>query len=77
MQGGGATNDNGPSVTVNVINNASGTQATATQSRDASGGIQIDVMVDQMTAKNVRNQGSETSKALRQTFALSGATTGR
>lgn len=51
MNGGGQ----GASVTVNVINNASGTQAREERSQNADGSTRIDVIIDQVEGKIAQN----------------------
>lgn len=62
-QSGGGTN-----VQVNIINNASGTKATAKETDNGKGGKTIEVMIDEVTAANIRRSGSESAKALQQKF---------
>ena len=61
----------GGSVVVNINNNA-GAEVTATQTKTANGGVQLDVMIDRAAASGVSNFG-ETFKAIQNTFGLSPA----
>lgn len=56
-KGGGSGN-----VTVNVINN--GNSKVQTQSRETENGVQLDVMIDQITARNASKPGTLTNQAL-------------
>lgn len=60
-------NDRLGGVTVNVINNA-GAQVEVRENRDSTGGPSIEIMIDKAVAQAVRGRGSETSRALSETF---------
>lgn len=64
------------SVTVNVINNAGGAQATAQQRPNGNGGMTIDVIVEQIEsgiARNVSRGTGALNSAMTQTFGLNRA----
>lgn len=66
----------GASVTVNVINNASGTRATQTQRSDANGNRIIDVMIEQIDAAmadNISRGNGKTPAALESRYGLNRA----
>lgn len=66
----------GASVTVNVINNASGTRATQTQRGDANGNRIIDVMIEQIDAAmadNISRGNGKTPAALESRYGLNRA----
>ena len=65
----------GSNFNVNIFNN-SGSQVETQQSRNSSGGIDIDVMIDQVVGKNIR-RGGQTFSAIRDTFGTSVRTVGR
>ncbi len=52
------------SVVVNVINNASGTEVSQSESSGPSGARQIDVVIDEIAAKNIRRAGSASNQAV-------------
>lgn len=60
----------GGGVIVNLIESP-GKGGTTKQSQTASGGIQLDIMVDQLVAKKQAEQGSATNKSLRNNYGLS------
>jgi len=61
---------NGGGVIVNLIESP-GKGGTTKQSQTAGGGIQLDIMVDQLVAKKQAEQGSASNKSLRNNFGLS------
>ena len=66
----------GGSVTVNVINNASGTRATQNQRSDGNGNRIIDVMIEQIDAAmadNISRGNGKTPAALESRYGLSRA----
>ncbi len=66
----------GASVTVNVINNASGTRATQTQRSDGNGNRIIDVMIEQIDAAmadNISRGNGKTPAALESRYGLNRA----
>ena len=59
-----AVNGNeGGNVFININNNAQGTQASV-QQRQTSQGVEIDVMIDQMVADKMNQQGSYSNRSL-------------
>lgn len=60
----------GGGVIVNLIESP-GKGGTTKQSQTAGGGIQLDIMVDQLVAKKQAEQGSASNKSLRNNFGLS------
>ena len=56
----------GNNVEINVINNAGAEVSTKT--KEANGGLQIDVMIDQAVAKKMGQFGSASNKMLRQNY---------
>ncbi len=65
----------GVNVRINVHNNASGTKATATTSKDGNGDLSVDVMVEQIEGVIGRNisKGEGLSPILEQRYALNPA----
>jgi tape measure domain-containing protein len=61
-----AVGGGGGVVVVNIYNN-SDSKATAQESKDSDGNMQIDVIIDQITAKNIRN-GGLTAQSINQVF---------
>lgn len=72
-----AAEKGGGGVVVNVINNAPGTEARAQERSDGRGGKSIDVVVDEITSRNLRNFGSESNKTIRNMFGINPITQGR
>lgn len=71
MSGGGS-----PGVTVNVINNANGTQAREERSQNADGSMRIDVIIEQIEgtiAQNVSKGRGKLSGQLEKTYGLNRA----
>lgn len=62
----GAGIGGGNNVEINVINN-NGSEVS-TKTREANGGLQIDVMIDQAVAKKMGQFGSSSNKMLRQNY---------
>jgi phage-related minor tail protein len=62
--GGGSVNN------ITIINNTTGT-AEVSESKNESGGVDIEVMIDNAVAKNVNRHGSATNKAVRATTGSS------
>lgn len=62
--------DSGKNVTVTVINNAPNSQARTQERNDGQGGKSIDVIIDEITAKNISSLGSRSNNALRKTFGV-------
>lgn len=60
----------GGGIVVNLIESP-GKGGTTKQSQTAGGGIQLDIMVDQLVAKKQAEQGSASNKSLRNNFGLS------
>jgi hypothetical protein len=52
-----------PNVTVNVTNN-SNAQVSTNNSQDGSGGVKIDIIIDEMVAAKMRDGGSQISRTL-------------
>jgi len=75
VEASGGGKSGGGNVTVNIINNSDGTEATTKETRDANGNVQIDVMIDKIMAKKVMR--GETHNALKQIFNLRVPTVGR
>lgn len=63
---GVAATGGGNNVEINVINNAGAEVSTKT--KEANGGLQIDVMIDQAVAKKMGQFGSSSNKMLRQNY---------
>ena len=61
----------GPPVIVNIVNNASGTEISQSESTGPSGARQIDVVIDEIVAKGLRRTGSASNQAIR---SLGGST---
>jgi hypothetical protein len=59
----------GSPVTVVVNNNAPNTQASAREQQNGNG-KSIEVMIDEITSKKIRQPGSGTNQAIRQTFGI-------
>ena len=64
-------------VNVNIYNNASGATATTNVRNDGNGGKSIDVIIDEMSGKNIVRHGSASERALRKNYNLRPALTGR
>ena len=62
-------------VEVNVINNVSGVETRVEQNQQAGGGIQIDVIVEQMETRMARSisQGSGLAPTLERRYGLNPA----
>jgi hypothetical protein len=60
----------GNGIVVNLIESP-GKGGTTKQSKNAGGGIQLDIMVDQLVAKKQGENGSASNKSLRNNFGLS------
>lgn len=65
-----STNAGGGGIVVNLIESP-GKGGTTKQSQTPGGGIQLDIMVDQLVAKKQAEQGSASNKSLRNNFGLS------
>lgn len=59
-----------PSVNVNVINNT-GSSVNVSERDNGRGGIDIDIMIDQMMAQSLSRPGSQTGRLLHSLFGLS------
>lgn len=59
MNGAGGT---GTAVIININNNSNA--QVSTQQRQTSGGLEIDVLIDQMVSQKIAEQGSDTSRSL-------------
>lgn len=73
---GGPVGAQAGNVTVNVYNNASGTEAKANQSQDANGNLTIDVIVDQIEGKmsqNIARGRSPVGQVLERQYGLNRA----
>lgn len=57
-------------VTVNVINNA-GAAVSVNERPNARGGVDIDIMIDQIMAQSLSRPGSQTGRLLNSLFGLS------
>lgn len=64
-------------VNVNIYNNTSSAKATANVRNDGNGGKSIEVIIDEMSGKNIAQPGSASERALRKSYNLRPTLTGR
>ncbi|MDD4950930.1 MAG: phage tail tape measure protein [Desulfovibrionaceae bacterium] len=60
----------GGNVVVNIVNNAPRTEVTQREGQTASGGKTIEVIIDEINARNAARHGSATDRALRGTYGM-------
>ena len=65
----------GGGAVVNIYNNVGAD--VRTEERQTAGGIEIDVLIDQAVAKKLGTFGSQSNKAMRQSFGARQQLTGR
>jgi len=63
-------NSGGGKTEINIINNAPKADVRVEEKANGNGGKSIEVIVDEVTARNVRKTGSATQKAMRDTFGV-------
>ena len=64
-----------PNVTVNVLNNATGTKARADMNKDSEGNLSLNIIVEQIESSLTRNitRGEGIAPVLEQRYALNPA----
>jgi lambda family phage tail tape measure protein len=61
----------GGNISIVVNNNAPDTKANAKVSEDSQGGKRIDIIIDEINAKNIKRAGSGTARAMKSQYSVS------